>query len=168
MLWCYAGYYGGYDMGRYRVTIQEAANRLGVKEGAIRKRIERGTIESEKDDHTGRVFVYVDEPPLEDHDTGYDGGYDALYPEGYDTLVRSMQEQIEWLRRELERKDHLLAMALERIPAIEAPPDTPPSEPREGPETAAEEPGEGSLLSQSRRSPFRGGVSSLADSPVYP
>lgn len=42
-----------------RVTVVEAAARLGVKEQAIRKRIQRGTIAHDKDDD-GRVYVYLD------------------------------------------------------------------------------------------------------------
>ena len=49
-------------------------------------------------------------------------------------MVRSLEDQVAYLRQqlatrdeELRRKDHLLAAALERIPAIEA-----PSEPRQG------------------------------------
>src|SRR5215208_1777610 len=119
-------------VGRYRVTVPEAAKRLGVKEGAVRKRIERDTLEHEKSANDGRVYVYIDVPPVED------AGYDESYPPGYDALIRSQQEQIEFLRGELQRKDHLLAAALERIPAIE-PPDT-PSEPRESPVKGSEEP----------------------------
>jgi len=130
-------------VGSYRVTVQEAAKRLGVKEGAIRKRIERGTIESEKDEsENGRVYVYVDEPPVEDndtghdngYDTGYDTGYDASYPAGYDMLIRSQQEQIEFLRRELERKDAILLNMTEGLKSLEAPRETP-----EEPETASPE-----------------------------
>jgi excisionase family DNA binding protein len=77
----------GHYAGQYRVTIQEATEQLGVKEGAVRKRIERGTIRSEKDVDGGRVYVYVDEPPVEDHDTGYDNGYDASHDAGYDMLA---------------------------------------------------------------------------------
>ncbi len=130
-------------MGRYRVTVQEAAKRLGVKEGAIRKRIERGTIESEKEEsENGRVYVYVDEPAIEDtdtghdngYDTGYDAGYGTSYPAGYDMLIRSQQEQIEFLRRELERKDAILLNMTEGLKSLEA-----PREPREEPETASPE-----------------------------
>jgi hypothetical protein len=134
-------------VGSYRVTVQEAAKRLGVKEGAIRKRIERGTIESEKEEsENGRVYVYVDEPPVEDndaghdngYDTGYDAGYDmrydASYPAGYDMLIRSQQEQIEFLRRELERKDAILLNMTEGLKSLEAPRETP-----EEPETASPE-----------------------------
>lgn len=139
----------GHYTGRYRVTIQEAAKRLGVKEGAIRKRLERCTIRSDKDIESGRVYVYVDEPPSEDtEDAGYDNGYDTSYPAGYDMLVRSQQEQIEFLRRELERKDAILLNMTEAMKALgppqEAPPDTPP-EPRESPVSASEERGEGDV-----------------------
>ncbi len=44
------------DTAQYRVTIQEAARRLGVKEDAIRKRIQRGSLRHEKAEE-GRVFV---------------------------------------------------------------------------------------------------------------
>lgn len=125
-------------MGRYRVTVPEAAKRLGVKEGAIRKRIERNTIDHEKSVEDGRVYVYVDIPPVEDM------GYDGSYPPGYEALIKSQQEQIEFLRGELQRKDHLLAAALERIPAIEAPSDT-PSDARESTVTASDEPSRGEV-----------------------
>ena len=135
----------GQYVGQYRVTIQEAAERLGVKEGAIHKRIERGTIRSEKEVETGRVYVYVDEPPvedpLEDHDAGYDNGYNTSHDAGYDLLLRSQQEEIVFLRRELERKDALLLNMTEVMKALNPPvPETTP-EPREAPETVFEERG---------------------------
>ncbi len=143
----------GQYVGQYRVTIQEAAERLGVKEGAIRKRIERGTIRSEKEVETGRVYVYVDEPPvedpLEDHDAGYDNGYDtshdAGYDAGYDLLIRSQQEEIVFLRRELERKDALLLNMTEVMKALNPPVPETTHTPRESPETVFEERGEGAV-----------------------
>jgi excisionase family DNA binding protein len=137
----------GYYVGYYRVTIQEAAKRLGVKDGAIRKRIERGTIESDKDVEGGRVYVYVDAPPIDEagpgYDervTGYDAGNDTAYPAGYDMLIRSQQEQIEFLQRELERKDALLLNMTEVMKAI-----NPPSEPRESPVKPSQEQGDGDM-----------------------
>ena len=41
------------------MTIQEAAHRLGIKEDAIRKRIQRGSMRHEKADDR-RVYVWVD------------------------------------------------------------------------------------------------------------
>jgi hypothetical protein len=39
--------YTGQDNGTLRVTIREAASRLGVTEAAIRKRIQRGSLDKE-------------------------------------------------------------------------------------------------------------------------
>jgi hypothetical protein len=85
-----------------------------------------------------------------------------------------MQDQIDTLKQEVadwkeeaRRKDHLLAAALERIPAIEAPPDTPSestTDEREPPVMASEERGNGRLVGRIRRSPSRGGVSCSAAS----
>jgi hypothetical protein len=137
---------GGCDMGRDRVTIQEAAERLGVKEAAIRKRIERGTLEKEKGED-GRVYVFVDVPHTEGRDTSNDAGYDESHPAGYDALIAEMRGRMEDLRTQLEaeRQAHaearrLLAAALERIPPqLEAPQET-PAEATGSPETATEEP----------------------------
>ena len=73
-----------------RVTVAEAAARLGVKEQAIRKRIQRGTLAHDKDED-GRVHVYLDP---EDRATGGGNGIDT----GVSTLVQSLKEQIVYLR----------------------------------------------------------------------
>jgi excisionase family DNA binding protein len=109
---------------RQRVTVQEAARILGVKEPAIRKRVKRGTLQSER--VGGRVYVYLD--------TGRSADRSEDRSAGRDELVAELRSQIEYLREENRRKDHLLAAALERIPPqLEA-----PSEPREGAESGAE------------------------------
>ena len=46
-------------MTKDRITVQEAAKRLRVKDDAIRKRIQRGTLQHDKDPD-GRVYVYLD------------------------------------------------------------------------------------------------------------
>jgi len=111
-----------------RVTVAEAADRLGVTRDAIRKRIKRGSIEweTELDDE---VFVYVEASAKDTAPTNGDMSEDAA---GHDALVESLRDQVEYLRGEVvvwqdeaRRKDHLLAAALERIPAIEAPADMP-------------------------------------------
>ena len=50
-------------------------------------------------------------------------------------FISSLQEQIDWLRREVERKDTLLMSLMQRIPELEAPPEK-----QESPSTASEEP----------------------------
>ena len=89
-----------------RVTVAEAAARLGLKEQAIRKRVQRGTLAHDKDDD-GRVYVYLDP---KDGDTGMDADT------GMGTLFQSLQNQIAYLRQEAEdwkegarRKDTILS-----------------------------------------------------------
>jgi DNA-binding transcriptional MerR regulator len=108
-----------------RVPVSEAAARLGVTPDAVRQRIRRGTIQYEKTDD-GRYFVFL---------TPHDGRRDGV-PDGVQKALRArLHDENEFLRQELQRKDQLLAMALERIPAIE---ESPP-EPQESPERASDE-----------------------------
>jgi len=92
-------------------------------------RHKRGKLEGEKRDN--RLFVWVNTDQTEDPTAE-----DTTSPRGTrDELLEAYRDQIVFLRRELERKDHLLAAALERIPPqLEA-----PSEPSESPETATVE-----------------------------
>jgi hypothetical protein len=57
--------------------------------------------------------------------------------------VAYLKETVDKRDEEIRRRDHLLAAALERIPALEAPPDTTLSEPRGSRETASEEAAKG-------------------------
>ena len=94
-------------MAGQRVDVNQAAALLGISTDAVRKRARRGTLDSEKG-ADGYLYIWLD------------GGA----PSGSTPTqahLDSLEEQIEFLRGELERKDHLLAAALERIPAIEAP-----------------------------------------------
>src|ERR687889_1362945 len=104
----------------YRVTVAEAAARLGVKEQAIRKRIQRGTLAHHKDDD-GRVYVYLN-PEYGATGTGND------VDTGMSTLVQNLQDQIAYLRQEAEdwkeearRKDTIIMSLTQRLPELEAP-----------------------------------------------
>jgi transposase-like protein len=103
------------DTGRDRVTVQEAARRLGVSEQAVRKRVKRGTLDHEKEED-GRVYVYLA--------AGVDDGQDeAPNPHNY-ALISHMRGEIEYLREENRRKDEILAqqaMAMRRLSAPESP-----------------------------------------------
>src|SRR5215211_2872951 len=114
-----------------RLTVREAAAELGTTSEGVRSRIKRGTLRTERE--SGRVWVILDtdQPRPGGAPTG-DRAADRA------ELVDELRERVAFLERELEtrteenrRKDHLLAAALERIPAIEAP---------ESPETVEEEP----------------------------
>jgi hypothetical protein len=116
--------------GTLRVTIREAAARLGVTEGAIRKRIQRGSLPKEQGED-GRVYVYL---PVS-HDASHEQSHaDPTYsPDPRDELIAQLRGEVDAWREEARRKDHLLAAALERIPPqIEAPRDE-----RESPTEAA-------------------------------
>jgi hypothetical protein len=134
-----------------RLPVPEAAGVMGISAEAVRQRIKRGTLPTEKD-AGGTVFVLLSEDLVRDRSrpvddsTRKDGDITdgSTRQDGDSTaLIESLQEQVEYLKEtvakrdeEIRRQDHLLAAALERIPAIEEA----PSERRESPMTASEEP----------------------------
>jgi hypothetical protein len=84
---------------------------LGTSVDAVRKRIARGTLESEKTD--GKVYVWID---------------DGAPRSDTEALISSKDETIAVLREQLEaeRQAHaearrIIAGLVERIPALEAP-----------------------------------------------
>ena len=88
---------------------------LGISEGAVRMRIKRGTLPSTREHD--RLYVLLDAEPTTD-------------PTRSDTdrLISTLEEQLALEREAHAEARRLLAAALERIPAIEPPPE-PPSEP---------------------------------------
>jgi hypothetical protein len=113
----------GHEQGtNQRYTVHEAALLLGLSIDAVRKRAERGRLKREKDPD-GTVHILLDPAQAE-------AGQRATVEEtatSHGTLINSLQDQIEYLRRELDirneelrRKDHLLAATLERIPELES------------------------------------------------
>ncbi len=120
-----------------RLTLRQAAARLGVSESAIRKRVERGTLRSDKGSD-GRRYVYLDTGA----DTVADEGEDTSATGERGALIAELRAHNGTLREQLqaERQAHaearrIIAGLVERMPpAIEA-----PAEAREAPETVAEE-----------------------------
>jgi hypothetical protein len=132
---------GSHERPMDRVTVPEAAGMLGIGQSAVRKRIQRGTIPWDKDEE-GRVYVYVD--PSETHsELGEDMSRDIPLGQSRDELLESYRDQIDFLRRELERKDTIIMSLTQRTPELEATP-----EPPEAPVTALEESTKDSLASQ--------------------
>jgi excisionase family DNA binding protein len=116
-----------------RLTIQEAAHRLGVSESAIRKRIKRGTLKREKTED-GRVLVHMES-------TSAPGTEEVRTPER-DVLISEMQERLAFLERELDvrteeirRRDTIIMNMTEAMKALSPPPQEAPSGARESPET---------------------------------
>jgi excisionase family DNA binding protein len=110
-----------------RLTIQEAARRLGVSEGAVRKRVTRGTLEHHKDED-GRVYVYLD--------AGVDNGVDeGVYPNS-NTLISQLRDEVAYLRDENRRKDEIIMQQAMTMRQLTAAPPQEPSEARESPESS--------------------------------
>jgi uncharacterized coiled-coil protein SlyX len=114
-----------------RLTVAQAADALGISQDAVRKRIARRTIPHDRDE-SGRVYVYLS-PSETVHKTDQDAMWDAASKTVQDAYIRSLEDQIAFLRNELERKDAILLNLTERIPAIEAPSEA--TEARESPES---------------------------------
>jgi hypothetical protein len=114
-----------------RLTIQEAARALGVSEGAVRKRVTRGTLKHEKEDD-GRVYVYVDMGDRRGVDDGQDEGVDP----NSNALISQLRDEVAYLRDENRRKDEIImqqAMTMRQLTAAE------PQEPTEAAERVEDE-----------------------------
>jgi hypothetical protein len=123
-----------------RLTVAAAAERLGITKEAVRKRISRGTLRSDKDtDGTVRVYIPTSR-------TSSGTASEAI---GRDELVELLRAQLEDLRADRDawrdqarRSDYMASAAMDRtrelesrIRELEA-----PSEARESPEPVEEEP----------------------------
>jgi hypothetical protein len=143
------------DTAQDKVTIQEAARRLGVKEDAIRKRIQRRSMRHEKA-KDGRVYVWVDATQDATQDTERTS-QDTYQDTPQDERLGGLREQVSYLRRQLDeerearrRADTIIAQLARAneeqartIRELEAPSEggsEPPSEARESPQTVDEEP----------------------------
>jgi hypothetical protein len=105
---------------------------MDISAEAVRQRIKRGTLPTEKDS-TGTVHVILSESLVGDST-----------PDST-ALIESLREQVAYLKEtvakrdeEIRRRDHLLAVALEHIPAPEE-----PSEARESPVSSSGEASKG-------------------------
>ena len=129
-----------------RFTVHEAARVLGITPEAVRSRIQRGTLTKDKGED-GSVYVRLNADQLRTNADEHTNQSSSVRDETIDQtqLVERMASEIDHLREmlalrdeEIRRRDHLLAAALERIPAIEPPPDT-----------AAERPGASETVTES-------------------
>jgi len=118
-----------------RVTVAEAAQLLSLSAEAVRSRVQRGTLPSVKEDGTVYVLLDVAQTRPDAAQTDERAGTQTHLSGDQTEFIASLQGQIDWLRREVERKDTLLMSLMQRIPELESPP-----EPREAPVTASEEP----------------------------
>jgi hypothetical protein len=129
-----------------RLTVAQAAAALGLTEGAVRSRIKRGTLPTTKEGST--VFVLLGGSTSQSNQTPNIG-----VPGDQSKLVDALQDQIRYLREQLDaerearteerrRHDTIVAQLTSRIPAIEAPEET-PSEASEAAEAVEQQQGRG-------------------------
>ncbi len=123
---------------RKRYTVTEAATRLGITESAVRGRINRGTLEAEREGGTVYVRLSGKQSADSQREAGdYSGEHNAL-TSALEARIDSLERQLEAERSSSAELRRLLAAALERIPPqLEAP----SQEPREAPTEATEQPG---------------------------
>ena len=128
-----------------RMTLRQAAAVLGVSESAIRKRVERGTLRSDKGPG-GRRYVYLD------------AGADAMADKGADTsamgerdaLISELRARIEDLRTDRDawrdqarRSDYMASAAMDRTRELEGRlRELEPAKPSQGPTESSETPEE--------------------------
>ena len=129
-----------------RVTVEEAAKLLDVSVDAIRKRIERGTLRSEKIEKTRYVLL---DGVMINQDYNMTTHQDLDQDTDMTSLVASMQDQIDTLKLELEdwkeearRKDAILMTLAQRVPELE-PAREASSEPQRVSQTPSEQQGNG-------------------------
>jgi excisionase family DNA binding protein len=121
-----------------RLTVQEAAEVLGTSVDAVRMRVRRGTLESEKDPD-GRVHVWVNGDSTETRPR-LDGEPSALIS-AKDETISVLSEQLESEREARRRADTIIAQLTQanaalaaRVPELEA-----PQKPPEAAETVEDE-----------------------------
>jgi hypothetical protein len=115
------------------LTIQQAARALGISEGAVRKRVKRGSLEHDKGDD-GRVYIYLDAGDRRGVDEVQDAGVDP----NNSALISQLRDEVAYLREENRRKDEIImqqAMTMRQLSAAS------PQEPPES-SVAVEEPTE--------------------------
>ena len=124
-----------------RLTVAEAADRLGITEAGVRKRVQRGQIPHDRDDR-GRVWVW-----LSPDETRRDEPRDRDSKSRDERYIRSLEDQVRYLREKLDeerqarteerqRHDMMMAQLTSRIPEL-APPTA--EETRGAPESATVE-----------------------------
>ncbi len=136
-----------------RVTVKEAAALLGITPDAVRSKLRRGKLRrAEAPD--GTVLVVLDGDSPDGQNGHHDGHQTVAYIDVLKSHIDLLERELAEWKAEARRKDHLLAAALERIPAIEAPRDGPgatetdaeasestePRSDRVGPQTSARRP----------------------------
>ena len=120
-----------------RVTLADAARLLGLSAEAVRMRIKRGTLASEK--VGGTVYVLLDTDPTRySADRTTDRTVETTTDQT--SLVEVLHDQVAYLREQLDQEREanrenrrIIAGLVQHVPGLEAPPEA-----QESPETNSE------------------------------
>jgi hypothetical protein len=123
-----------------RVPVSEAAEALGISEGAVRMRVKRGTLPSNREG--GRLYVLLNTDPTADPGRTHDREYERT-----NELIATLQQQLDAERQAHAEARRIIAGLVERIPALEAPADSAPAAPQ-GPEAGEGQQGRGTGTEQ--------------------
>ena len=99
--------------GSRAIPVSEAAKRLGISADAVRKRIQRGTLQGYRVDR--RWFVVLDGAGQQDAGNGNCPDSDRT------ALVAALRAEVDFLRSELLRKDQIIAALVQRVPPLPPP-----------------------------------------------
>jgi hypothetical protein len=88
------GHTGEPQANRERLTVAQAATRLGITEGAVRSRIKRGTLRTDKEG--GTVFVLLGDGTSQANQPPNTG-----VPRDQSELIAALQDQVSYLREQL-------------------------------------------------------------------
>src|SRR5215217_8184392 len=108
-----------------RLSVAEAAKVLGISQQAVHGRIKRETIEHDLGED-GKIYVYVE-------DNGVEQSVGNSVVNDYITSLKSEIESLKhdrevWIE-EAKRKDTIIMALTNRIPELEASPESPPDAP---------------------------------------
>jgi hypothetical protein len=125
--------------------VPQAAQALGITEGAVRGRIKRGTLQSHRE--AGTVYVELEDSPSAVHrDQSVDSPTDQL------ELVEELRRTNELLRdvittrdEEIRRRDTIIMNMTEAMKALNPPAPEDSSEARESPESSGPTSGRGEV-----------------------
>jgi hypothetical protein len=116
-----------------RVHLSEAAALLGVSKDAVRMRVKRGTLRSEKG-ADGRVYVWVNDNP--------EGDPNTVHPEvqidACQELIGELRDRVRSLEESNRENRRIIAALTSRIPELPPPPSS--QEPPGVAERVAEDP----------------------------
>jgi hypothetical protein len=134
-----------------RLTVVEAADQLGMSVDAVRGRVKRGTLRSEREG--GAVYVLLDDELAGDWSAAGDDRPTDQSAKPQAELVEQLRSEVAYLRDESRRKDEIIMQQSLTVRQLTAPSGgaSEATEPSGSPETVSEAAGGGDAPPEGRR-----------------